>query len=187
MTLYSVVMKQILSKFIFTKILGWKLIGDFPKDLKKYVIIGAPHTSWMDFPIGILVKYALRVDVKFIGKKELFKPPFGFIFRWLGGTPVDRSKSTNLVDATVEQFKKQDNFIIALSPEGTREKVEKWKTGFYYIAKGANVPVVMFTLDFGNRQVAISKPYYTTTNKQEDFKYFYNFYKGVKGKKPELS
>jgi 1-acyl-sn-glycerol-3-phosphate acyltransferase len=174
------------SKFIFKNIMGWKLVNNFPKDIKKYVVIAAPHTSWQDFPIGILARNTSGVKINFIGKDSLFKGPFGFIFRSLGGTPVDRSKSNNLVDAIVNVFNSKEEFRLALSPEGTRKKVEKWKTGFYYIAKGANVPVVMATLDFGKKQVKISDPYYTTDDKEKDFEHFKSFYKGVLGKKPEL-
>ena len=175
-----------LSKFIFTKILGWKLSNDFPHNLKKFVVIAAPHTSWQDFPIGILARNTSGIKINFIGKDSLFKGPFGFIFRSLGGTPVDRSKSNNLVDAIVQVFNEKDQFRLALSPEGTRKKVDKWKTGFYYIAKGANVPVVMATLDFGEKKVKVSEPYYTTNDKTKDFEVFKAFYIGVKGKKPEL-
>ena len=175
-----------LSKFIFKNILGWKFVNDFPKDIKKYVVIAAPHTSWQDFPIGILGRNTSGIKINFIGKASLFKPPFGFIFRSLGGTPVDRSTSNNLVDAIVDIFNNKEEFRLALSPEGTRKKVEKWKTGFYYIAKGANVPIVMATLDFGNKQMKISEPYYTTDDKEKDFEYFASFFKGVKGKNPEL-
>ena len=174
-----------ISKFIFKTILGWKLVGDFPKDIKKYVVIAAPHTSWQDFPIGILARNTSGIKINFIGKDSLFKGPFGFIFRSLGGTPVDRSKSNNLVDAIVDVFNSKEEFRLALSPEGTRKKVDKWKTGFYYIAKGANVPIVMATLDFENKQVKFSEPYYTTENKEKDFEYFKSFYKGVQGKKPD--
>jgi len=166
--------------------MGWKLVNDFPKDIKKYVVIAAPHTSWQDFPIGILARNTSGVRINFIGKDSLFKGPFGFIFKSLGGTPVDRTKNNNLVDAIVDVFKEKNEFILALSPEGTRKKVEKWKTGFYYIAKGANVPVVMATLDFGKKEVKISEPYYTTDDKEKDFEYFTSFYKDVLGKKPEL-
>ena len=175
-----------ISKFIFKNILGWKLVNDFPKELKKYVVIAAPHTSWQDFPIGILARNTSGVKINFIGKDSLFKGPFGFIFRSLGGTPVDRSNSNNLVEAIVKVFNSKDEFRLALSPEGTRKKVDKWKTGFYYIAKGANVPIVMATLDFGKKQIKISEPYYTTDDKTKDFEYFQSFYKGVLGKKPEL-
>ncbi|GGG98599.1 acyltransferase [Polaribacter pacificus] len=175
-----------LSKFIFTKILGWKLNNNFPLELKKYVVIAAPHTSWQDFPIGILARNTAGVKINFIGKDSLFKGPFGFIFRSLGGTPVDRSKSNNLVDAIVQLFNSKEEFRLALSPEGTRKKVDKWKTGFYYIAKGANVPIVLATLDFGNKEVKISDPYYLTDNKEKDFEYFKSFYENVEGKHPEL-
>jgi len=174
------------SKFIFTKILKWKLNNDFPNDLKKYVVIAAPHTSWQDFPIGILARNTSDIKINFIGKDSLFKGPFGFIFRSLGGTPVDRTKSNNLVEAIVQLFNSKDEFRLALSPEGTRKKVEEWKTGFYYIAKGANVPVVMATLDFGRKEVKISEPYYLTDNKEKDFEYFKSFFKGVTAKNPEL-
>ncbi len=175
-----------ISKFIYTKILGWKLVGNFPEDIKKFIAIGAPHTSWKDFPISVLARNSWGMKINFIGKKALFKPPFGFLFKWLGGAPIDRSKSNNKVDAIIQLFKEREEFRLALSPEGTRKKVEKWKTGFYYIAKGANIPIIMFTLDFGKKQVAVSEPFYPTDNMEEDFKVFYDFYKGVQGAKPEL-
>lgn len=175
---------KFISKLIFHTIFGWKLVGSFP-NLKKYVLIGAPHTSWYDFVIGMLVRSITQEKVNYIGKDSLFKPPFGFIFRWLGGTPVDRSKSNNLVDAIVQIFNNKDEFRLALSPEGTRKKVKNWKTGFYYIAKGANTPIVMFTFDFGKKQVELSKPYYLTDDKEKDFAHFYDFYKDAKGKHPE--
>lgn len=166
--------------------MGWKLVGEFPANLKKYVVIGAPHTSWQDFVIGILVRNMKGENINFIGKASLFKGPFGFIFRSLGGTPVDRTKSNNLVDAIIQIFESKEEFRLALSPEGTRKKVKKWKTGFYYIAKGANVPILLFTFDFGKKQVELSKPFYPTENQEKDFEYFHNFYKNVQGKNPEL-
>lgn len=175
------------SKFIFTRILGWKLVGNFPSQLKKYIVIAAPHTSWRDFPIAILARNSSGEKINFIGKDSLFKGPFGFIFKSLGGTPVDRTKSSNMVDAIIQVFEEKEQFRVGISPEGTRKKVDTWKTGFYYIAKGAKVPVVMATLDFENKQVKISEPYYTTDDKDKDFEYFHSFYKGVKGKHPELS
>ncbi|AMC12160.1 acyltransferase [Lutibacter profundi] len=174
-----------LTRFILYTILGWKTVGKFQKDIKKCVILGAPHTHWLDFPLGIAIKFAEEVPANYIGKASLFKPPFGFIFRWLGGTPIDRSTSNNKVDAIVNIFNSREKFILAMSPEGTRKKITKWKTGFYYIAKGANVPVVMITFDFENKQVKVSNPYYLTGNREEDFNFIYNFYRGVKGKIPE--
>ncbi|MEN8703796.1 MAG: 1-acyl-sn-glycerol-3-phosphate acyltransferase [Polaribacter sp.] len=175
------------SKFIFFTVLGWQIQGSFPKDLKKYVVIAAPHTSWLDFPIAILTRLCTGVMIHFIGKASLFKGPFGFVFRALGGTPVNRDKNNDMVSAIIAMFNDREEFKLGLSPEGTRQKVKEWKTGFYYIAKGANVPIVMATLDFENKKVKLSLPYYTTDNKESDFKFFRDYFVNVKGKKPELS
>ncbi|RXP45571.1 acyltransferase [Lutibacter sp. HS1-25] len=174
-----------ISNFIFHKLFGWKTIGLCPTDIKKYIIIGAPHTHWQDFFLGLALKLTQKVPVNFIAKASLFKPPFGFIFRALGGAPVDRSKSKNLVDAIVAIFNSKEQFILALSPEGTRKRVDTWKTGFYHIAKGANVPIVMMAFDFGNKQIKFSEPYYLTDDKEKDFNFIYDFYRGIKGKIPE--
>lgn len=179
-------MKRI-SRFILCTILGWKIVNDFPKEIKKYVVVAAPHTSWVDFPIAILFRKSLGVKINFIGKASLFKPPFGFFFRAFGGSPVNRSESTNLVDAIINLFNEKNEFRLALSPEGTRKKVEQWKTGFYYIAKGANVPIVMATLNFGKKELKVSEPFYTTDNQKKDFDFFYAYYKGVKGMYPSKS
>ena len=174
------------SETIFFKLLNWKLIGHFPT-LPKYIVAVVPHTSWLDFPIAILARNSTGEKIDFIGKDSLFKGPFGWIFKALGGTPVDRSKSNNLVDAIVDIFNSKDQFRLGISPEGTRKKVDRWKTGFYYIAKGARVTIVMATLDFENKQIQISAPYDTTDDKEKDFEFFHSFFKGVKGKNAELS
>ena len=176
-----------ISKFILYNILGWRIENGFPETPKKYIIIAAPHTSWIDFPIAILSRMSQGKMVHFIGKGSLFKWPFGYFFKALGGTPVDRDKSTNMVEGVINIFNSKEEFRLGLSPEGTRKKVDKWKTGFYYIAKGANVPIVMATLDFENKKIKISEPYYVTEDIHKDFKVFDNFYKDVKGKNPELS
>ncbi|WP_298763992.1 1-acyl-sn-glycerol-3-phosphate acyltransferase [uncultured Polaribacter sp.] len=177
---------KLIATFIFYKILGWKVENGFPKDIKKFVVIAAPHTSWLDFPIAILTRMSEGIMINFIGKNALFKWPFGYFFRALGGTPVDRTKSTNMVDAVIKVFHAKEEFRLGISPEGTRKKVDKWKTGFYYIAQGAKVPIVMATLDFENKKVKVSKPIYTTGNIDEDFKVFKSFFKGVKGKNLNL-
>jgi len=166
--------------------MGWKIVNNFPK-LKKYVIIAAPHTSWQDFPIAIMTKFIKGIKVNYIGKASLFKPPFGFLFRWLGGAPVDRTKSTNLVDQIVDIFNAKEQFVLGMSPEGTRKKVDRWKTGFYYIAKGANIPIVMATLDFVNKEIRISEPYHLTDDMDADMQYFYRYFDGVIGKHSELT
>lgn len=176
---------KLIIKFIFQTLFGWKTVGSFPSNIKKYVIIGAPHTHWQDFFLGLAMKLSENMPANFIGKESLFKPPIGFILRALGGTPIDRSKSENRVDAIINIFNTREQFVLALSPEGTRKKVDTWKTGFYHIAKGAHVPIVMMTFDFGNKQVKISEPFYLSDNMENDLNYIYNFYKGVKGKIPE--
>jgi 1-acyl-sn-glycerol-3-phosphate acyltransferase len=176
-----------IARFILRKLLGWKVENGFPKELKKYVVIAAPHTSWLDFPIAMLSRISEGTMVHFVGKGSLFRWPFGYFFKALGGTPVDRNKSNNLVEAIIAVFNSKKEFRLALSPEGTRKKVVHWKTGFYYIAKGANVPIVMATLDFKHKKIKISEPYYTTDNMEKDFKNLRNFFKDVIGKNAELS
>jgi len=181
---------QWLAKFIYFKILGWKVVGntDFSKDeIKKAVIIAAPHTSWHDFYMGVLLRSVLNIKTNFVGKKELFVFPLGWLFRLLGGAPIDRHTKENKVSAIAKLFSEKDEFRMTMSPEGTRKKVEKWRTGFYYIAKEAKVPIIMFTLDFENKQNKISEPFYPTDNVEKDFEFMHAFYKNVKGKIPEYS
>ncbi|MFD2725872.1 1-acyl-sn-glycerol-3-phosphate acyltransferase [Hyunsoonleella rubra] len=182
-------MRRRLAKFIYFKILGWQVDGHYKtlQSIKKAVIIAVPHTSWHDFYIGILVRGVLGIKVNFVGKKELFVFPFGFFFRALGGRPIDRHNKQNKVQAIAQVFESNENFKLAMAPEGTRRKVEQWRTGFYYIAKEANVPIVMFTLDFENKKNTFSKPFYPTSDVDADFKFMYRFFKGVKGKIPEYS
>jgi 1-acyl-sn-glycerol-3-phosphate acyltransferase len=179
-----------LAKFIYFKILGWKIVGNttISKDsVKKAVIIAVPHTSWHDFYIGLLLRKILGVKTNFIGKKELFVGPFGWYLRAIGGAPIDRHSKENKVDAIAKLFDDYDEFRMTLAPEGTRKKVMEWRTGFYYIAKKANVPIIMFTLDFKNKQNKISQPFYPTDDKEADFKFMHQFYEGVIGKIPEYS
>lgn len=179
-------MLHALAKFIFFKILGWQLIGEFP-DIKKCVVIVVPHTHWLDFPLGVIVRKVVNQKIHYIGKKSLFQPPFGWFFRWMGGTPVDRSKKQKMVDAVADIFNSRNVFRFALAPEGTRKKVTALRTGFYYIAKKAQVPIVMVAFDYGKKQVKISEPFWTTNDSNLDFRKVHQFYKGVKGRIPEFS
>ncbi|MBO6880073.1 1-acyl-sn-glycerol-3-phosphate acyltransferase [Winogradskyella sp.] len=174
-----------LAKYIYFKVLGWKVVGNtnFSKDtVKKAVIIAVPHTSWYDFPIALLLRKVVDLKVNFVGKKELFKWPFGYYFKAVGGRALDRTPGQNKVQTIAQLFKKEEEFRLALAPEGTRKKVEEWKTGFYYIAKEARVPIIMFTLDFKNKQNKVSEPFYPTDDIDADFKYMKSFYEGVEGK-----
>jgi len=179
-----------LAKFIYFKLLGWKLVGNTSfskKSIKKAIIIAIPHTSWHDFYMAILLRRVVGLKTNFVGKKELFTWPFGYFFRALGGAPLNRSANENKVQAIAKEFKRHNEFRMALAPEGTRKKVAEWRTGFYYIAKEANVPIIMFTLDFENKENKVSEPFYTTDDIEADFKFMKEFYKGVKGKVPEYS
>jgi 1-acyl-sn-glycerol-3-phosphate acyltransferase len=178
-------MVRYLCKLIL-RILGWKTEVAFPHHLKKYIVIVAPHTSNWDFVIGVLFRKALGLErARYLGKKELFDPPFGFLFRWLGGYPVDRSQNKNMVEEVVKIFNSKEEFGIALSPEGTRKKVDKLRTGFYNIAKKANVPIVMVGIDFENKQLIVPEPFHASDNQETDFEHILKFFRPIKGKYPE--
>ena len=152
-------MKRSIYKIVW-RIIGWKIIGDVPSEEKKYIIIVAPHTTNWDFIIGVLVRGIMKFDSKFLGKKSLFRPPFGWFFKAMGGYPVDRSKSTNLVDQVVDIFNSKQEFVVAIAPEGTRKKVDEWKTGFYYIAWKAKIPIVRSKIDWKRKEVVFFEPYW---------------------------
>jgi 1-acyl-sn-glycerol-3-phosphate acyltransferase len=174
-----------LAKLIYFKILGWKVVGNtnFSKDtIKKAVLISAPHTHNFDFIIGLLLRKVVDLKSNYLGKKELFVWPIGYYFRAVGGVPVDRKNKENKVETIAKLFDDKEEFRLTLAPEGTRSKVDNWRTGFYYIAKKANVPIIMFTLDYQNKQNKVSEPFYPTDNLEEDFKYMKSFFNGVKGK-----
>lgn len=171
-----------LVRFIYFEIMGWKMTGSWPKGVKKSVVIVMPHTSWHDFYLGLMVRRILGVEIKFLGKKELFKPPFGWYFKWMGGTSLDRTPGQNKVEAIAASFKGKEELRLALAPEGTRKKVKDWKTGFYYIAKLAQVPIVMIAFDFGKKRVKVSGPLYPSEDREQDFEKIRTFYKDVIGK-----
>ncbi|MFZ4106318.1 1-acyl-sn-glycerol-3-phosphate acyltransferase [Flavobacterium sp.] len=180
-------MKKQLYYFIFYKILGWKLSGTIAPNIKKCVVIVIPHTSNLDFFIAMLVRGIMKIEINFVGKKELFTFPIGYYFRAVGGAPLDRSGNKNNVDASVEVFTKMDVFRLAISPEGTRKKVTKLRTGFYYIALKAKVPIVPVAFDFGKKEVKVGEPFIPSGNFEEDMKLLLPFYKGVVGKISERS
>ena len=179
---------QRISKFIYHRLLGWKITGfnDFDS-VKKAVLIAAPHTSWHDFYIGVLLRSCLKIQANFVGKETLFNPLTGWFFRALGGAPVRRNANEKQVDAIARLFEEKDVFRMVLAPEGTRKKVDTWRTGFYYIAKTAKVPVVMLYFDFKNKENRFSKPFYPTDDIEADFKFMRSFFEGIKGKIPEFS
>ena len=174
---------------LFLHVLGWRTDVVFPHHhLKKYVVIIAPHTSNWDFFMGLAYRSLLHMThTHYLAKKELFQPPFGFIFRWLGGTPVDRSNHHNVVDEVVKIFDQHKEFSLAIAPEGTRQRVDKLKTGFYFIARKAHVPIIMVGLDYKNKTVVISDALYCTNDQGSDFNKIHFFYRPIEGKYPERS
>lgn len=174
-----------ISAFIL-RLCRWKIEGSFDKQLPKVVLILVPHTSNWDFPLAVLVRATTRSDIKFAAKSSLFRPPFGWLFRWLGGYPVERSKSTNYVQAMTDVFNRHQKFHLVITPEGTRKKVDQLKTGFYYIALGAGAAIVMCSFDYEKRVVKWREPFYPTGNKDLDFQVIDRFFKNAKGRRPEL-
>lgn len=166
------------------KLLGWTVQKDLP-ELKKYVLIAAPHTSNWDFPLGILTAKALGLKVTWMGKHSLFRRPFGWFFRALGGTPVHRKTARNYIVQMTELFEQSDELILALAPEGTRSKTDHWKTGFHYIARAANVPIVMGHFDYKNKLVSVSHLLYPGDDIEADFIKIRQLYENVRGKNPE--
>ncbi len=178
-------MTRSIYSFLF-RITGWKVRGSVPRSLRQFVVIVAPHTSNWDFFVGLAARSLLDLDdTYYIAKKELFRPPFGWIFRKLGGFPVDRSKNTNLVDAVTELFQKYPRFSIAITPEGTRSHATKWKTGFYYIALKAHIPIVMVGFNYAEKTVTVEDPFMPTGNAEQDIAFMMSHYRKIPGKFPE--
>ena len=133
---------------------GWRFEGVMP-DLPRFVLIIAPHTSNWDFIIGLAAKWALGLETRFWGKETLFLPPLGWFMRSLGGIPVDRSKPHDVVGHTIEEFARHERMVLTVTPEGTRKKVDCWRSGFWHVAKGAGVPICCVAFDWGRRVIRI--------------------------------
>jgi 1-acyl-sn-glycerol-3-phosphate acyltransferase len=165
---------------IMMRLLGWHVEGTLP-DIPKFVLVGAPHTSNWDFVLFLGVIFSLRANVRFMGKAELFRWPIGFFFRYCGGVPVNRSKSTGLVDQMVEAFNRSNRFILTIAPEGTRHHVQEWKRGFYHIAKGAGIPIVLAVVDGKHKTVRIGQVFHPTENMEADMIAIKGFFTGIVG------
>ncbi|MBI4929986.1 MAG: 1-acyl-sn-glycerol-3-phosphate acyltransferase [Bacteroidetes bacterium] len=170
---------------IFFKLKGWKVRGGIPAEIKKCVLVAAPHTSNWDFLYGSFAWKLFGLDVKYLAKKELFWFPLNVFLRGLGGIPVDRSKHSNIVDAMVALVNSKEEIIVLMTPEGTRKKVEKWKTGFYHLAIKANIPIVLGRLNYGTKEAFIGQSFIPSGNIEKDFEIIREFYKGVVGRNPE--
>lgn len=166
------------------RLLGWRFAGHLP-ELRKMVIIAAPHTSNWDFPVGIMFMYASGFQVNFFGKDTLFRPPLGWLMRWLGGKPVDRSSPRGVVAETVRAIREAPAFTLALAPEGTRKRVAQWRTGFWHVAKEAGIPIVLGYFDYSAREVGFGPIIWPGDDLDHDLAEIQAFYRTKRAKRPE--
>ena len=160
---------------------GWRVVGARPT-APRFVMIVAPHTSNWDGVILILTALALRVRLYWLGKHTLFEPPFGSFVRWLGGIPIDRTSSHNAVEQAVQWFNRQRQAVLVIAPEGTRHKTTRWKTGFYHIAQGANVPLVLGFMDYRRKAAGIGPVIEPSGDIEADMQVMQAFYRGITGR-----
>lgn len=177
-------MKKIIYKLLFFKLMGWKITGHMDEGIRKSVLMILPHTSWHDFYIGLFARGIIGMEMHYVAKKELFRFPFRWYFEWMGGAPLDRSGNLNKVDAIADVFHKREVFRMAIAPEGTRKGVAGLKTGFYYIAVKAGVPIIPVAFDYGKKTVSIGEPLYPSGNIGTDLKRLAGHFVGVEGKIP---
>lgn len=164
---------------------GWVIAKNLPKDLKHYVLVASPHTSNIDFFVGVAARHEMGIEARFLAKKELFKFPVKNLLLNLGGYPVDRSKKSSLVDTMADCFKTEKNFAICVAPEGTRSKVSTVKSGFYHIAQKANVPIAIVSFDYEKKWVTTSDPFLPSGNLEADLEKMFKFFRKITPKNPE--
>jgi len=174
---------QAVADFIL-KIIRWEIKGEIP-DLKKFIIIVAPHTSNWDFVLGILVMFSLRIHIRWMGKHTIFRKPFGGLMKWLGGIPVNRTYAAGVISEIADSFTNNESLIINLAPEGTRKKVKNWKLGFYFIAKKANIPVLIGCIDYKKKVISFGPVIHLTDDQEKDITKIKSFYNSDMAKYPE--
>ena len=165
--------------------MGWKIAGSIP-EIKKYVVISAPHTSNWDFLIGRCFAYILDIKPRYLVKSELYIWPLSILIKLNGGIPVCRKITKNTVTQLAERFQTTENLILGIAPEGTRSRVEKWKTGFYHIAQKANVPIVLMYMDYIKKEIGYFDILNPSGDLPQDLQKIQELYESVIGKKPEL-
>lgn len=176
-------LSQKLADFVL-RLISWQVDVTLP-EARKYVVIGAPHTTGWDLFYLMLLKLSTGIDMKWVGKDTLFRWPLGVFMRWLGGIPVKRHSKNNFVEQIVAQFRQREELIIAIAPEGSRGKTSYWRTGFYYIALGADVPIALGFIDYPSRVVGIGPSLLPSGDIQVDFSKIKAFYGGKTGRYPE--
>ncbi len=176
-------MKKAISRALL-RMAGWK-VGSVCEDVPKCVICVAPHTSNWDFVVGKLLYTSLGRNASFLIKKEWFVFPFNLFFSWIGGVPVDRKKHTSVTDQIIAMFGTRERFQIAVTPEGTRRRAETWKRGFYYIALGAKVPIMIAYFDYAKKEAGIKGLFHPTGDAEKDIRSIRECYRGVTACHPE--
>ena len=166
----------------YLRLSGWRMQGDWP-DLPKFTLVAAPHTSNLDAINMIAAAGYYRVPLKWMGKKELTEGPLGFIVKWFGCVPVDRSGGRELVPQMADAFRAARSMVLAISPEGTRAATRAWRTGYYYIALAAGVPIMMSVLDYGTKTISVSGVLYPTGNYEADYALIRSHYETARGLK----
>ncbi len=167
----------------FLRLTGWKVEGALPPEAAKSVFIAAPHTSNWDLPYTLMVAFALRLNPYWMGKHTIFKAPFGPVMRWLGGIAVNREQANNLVAASALAIREADGPVqLIVPPEGTRSKTRYWKTGFYYIAQTAGVPIVMAYMDYASKRSGLGPLFRPTGDVDADMAAIKAFYAPFKGR-----
>lgn len=164
------------------RVFRWRIDGEVPPH-PKMVLIGAPHTSNWDFPLAMVAAPALGLRIRWLGKHTLFRKPFGWFFRMLGGIPVDRARASGLMRQAVEMFEGTDRLTLVITPSGSRSVRDHWKSGFYHIARGAEVPIVMIGVDGANRTLVVGGDFVPTGDLKADMdrvRAFYGPYRGIK-------
>ena len=171
---------------LYLRLIAWRLEGRFP-DVSKAVVIAAPHTSNWDMPLMLAIAWVLDIHPAWLGKRELFRWPFGWVMRRLGGVPVDRTTSQNLVQEAVARFESVDRLHLVIPPSGTRNRAKHWRSGFYHIARGARVPIVCAFLDYRRRVGGIGPVLWASGDVAGDMRQLRAFYDGITGKFPALT
>lgn len=165
----------------FLRCCGWGIAGELP-DQPKLVVIAAPHSSWWDGFWGLLLKVALGVDLAFMGKKELFHGPLGWLLRRLGGIPIERSATHGVVEQMVARFHTVPRLWLGLAPEGTRRTVTKWRSGFWHIAHEARVPILPLYFDYPSKRIGFGPLFHTTGDVDADLAALRAFYRPYRGR-----
>jgi len=177
-------MLRLIARFYFW-VTGWKIDKKPPPDLKKCVLLAAPHTSNFDFVFGRFGATMLGMKTRFLIKKEAFSGPMGWLVKKAGGIPVDRGKNNRLVEEIAEMFNSNDSFYLMITPEGTRKLVKKWKKGFYAIAMAAEVPIGLVYLDYRNKKIGYGLTVYPSGDYEKDLKIIQDFYRGTYPRHPD--